>query len=179
MGQLVILDRDGVINEDSNAYIKSPAEWRPIPGSLEAIARLNRVGYQVVVATNQSGVGRGLFDIRTLTAIHLRMRQELAAVGGRVEAIFFCPHTPEADCDCRKPAPGLFQEIQERLQVSLEQVPAIGDSMRDLVAARSAGARPMLVLTGKGRSARREAEAAGYPVFADLSAAVHTLIGAP
>ena len=110
MGQIVILDRDGVINEDSSAFIKSPAEWRPIPGSLEAIARLNRAGYQVVVATNQSGVGRGLFDIRTLTAIHQRMRQALAAVGGRIDAIFFCPHAPEAECACRKPAPGLFHD---------------------------------------------------------------------
>ena len=179
MGQLVILDRDGVINEDSSAFIKSPAEWRPIPGSLEAIARLNRVGYQVVIATNQSGVGRGLFDIRTLTAIHQRMRQALAAVGGRIDAIFFCPHAPEAECACRKPAPGLFHEIQERLQTSLEQVPAIGDSMRDLVAAREAGARPVLVLTGKGQSMRLEAKAAGIPVFADLNAAVHAILGIP
>ncbi|WP_297471170.1 D-glycero-beta-D-manno-heptose 1,7-bisphosphate 7-phosphatase [Acidithiobacillus sp.] len=179
MGQIVILDRDGVINEDSNAYIKSPAEWRPIPGSLEAIARLNRAGYQVVVATNQSGVGRGLFDIRTLTAIHQRMRQELAAAGGRIDAIFFCPHAPEAACACRKPASGLFQEIQERLQISLEQVPAIGDSMRDLLPAQEAGARPMLVLTGKGQDARLEARAAGFPIFADLTAAVHAILGTP
>ncbi|MBU2784965.1 MAG: D-glycero-beta-D-manno-heptose 1,7-bisphosphate 7-phosphatase [Acidithiobacillus ferriphilus] len=179
MGQLVILDRDGVINEDSNAFIKSPAEWRPIPGSLEAIARLNRASYQVVVATNQSGVGRRLFDIRTLTAIHQRMRQELAAVGGRIDAIFFCPHPPEAECACRKPAPGLFREIQERLQISLEQVPAIGDSMRDMLAARAAGARPMLVLTGKGQSMRLAAEAAGVSIFADLNAAVHAILSIP
>ncbi len=178
MAQWVILDRDGVINEDSDAFIKSPAEWRPLPGSLEAIARLNRAGYQVVVATNQSGVGRGLFDIRTLTAIHQRMRHELATVGGRIEAIFFCPHLPDAGCACRKPLPGMFHEIEERLQISLENVPAIGDSMRDLIAAQEAGAKPVLVLTGKGQSTRLAAEAAGIPIFSDLAAAVQGLLGA-
>ncbi|PKY10606.1 D-glycero-beta-D-manno-heptose-1,7-bisphosphate 7-phosphatase [Acidithiobacillus marinus] len=178
MAQWVILDRDGVINEDSNAFIKSPAEWRPIPGSLEAIARLNRAGYQVVVATNQSGVGRGLFDIRTLTAIHQRMRQELAVFGGRIEAIFFCPHLPDAGCQCRKPLPGMFQQIAERLQISLDNVPAIGDSLRDLQAARDAGAKPILVLTGKGQNTRQDAELAGYPIFPDLAAVVHALLGA-
>ncbi|MFA7496999.1 MAG: D-glycero-beta-D-manno-heptose 1,7-bisphosphate 7-phosphatase [Acidithiobacillus sp.] len=178
MAQWIILDRDGVINEDSSTFIKSPAEWRPIPGSLEAIARLNRAGYQVVVATNQSGVGRGLFDIRTLTAIHQRMRQELAAVGGRIDAIFFCPHLPDSGCTCRKPLPGMFHEIEERLQISLEQVPAIGDSMRDLIAARAAGAKPVLVLTGKGQTTRVEAEAAGITIFADLAAATQSILGA-
>ncbi|WP_414039962.1 D-glycero-beta-D-manno-heptose 1,7-bisphosphate 7-phosphatase [Acidithiobacillus sp. M4-SHS-6] len=180
MAQWVILDRDGVINEDSNTFIRSPAEWRPIPGSLEAIARLNRAGFQVVVATNQSGVGRGLFDIRTLTAIHQRMRQELAVFGGRIEAIFFCPHLPDAGCPCRKPLPGMFHEIAERLQISLSNVPAIGDSLRDLQAAHDAGAKPILVLTGKGQNARRQAELAGYPIFADLAAVVQALLlGAP
>ncbi|MBU2759980.1 D-glycero-beta-D-manno-heptose 1,7-bisphosphate 7-phosphatase [Acidithiobacillus sulfurivorans] len=178
MAQWIILDRDGVINEDSNAFIKSPAEWRPIPGSLEAIARLNRAGFQVVVATNQSGVGRGLFDIRTLTAIHQRMRQELAVFGGRIEAIFFCPHLPDAGCQCRKPLPGMFHEIAERLQISLENVPAIGDSLRDLQAAQEAGAKPILVLTGKGQNTRRDAEAAGFPIFLDLAAAVQAILGA-
>lgn len=180
MAQWVILDRDGVINEDSNTFIRSPAEWRPIPGSLEAIARLNRAGFQVVVATNQSGVGRGLFDIRTLTAIHQRMRQELAVFGGRIEAIFFCPHLPDAGCPCRKPLPGMFHEIAGRLQISLSNVPAIGDSLRDLQAAHDAGAKPILVLTGKGQNARRQAELAGYPIFADLAAVVQALLlGAP
>ncbi|MDD4916143.1 MAG: D-glycero-beta-D-manno-heptose 1,7-bisphosphate 7-phosphatase [Methylococcales bacterium] len=178
MAQWIILDRDGVINEDSNAFIKSPAEWRPIPGSLEAISRLNRAGFQVVIATNQSGVGRGLFDIRTLTAIHQRMRQELAVFGGRIEAIFFCPHLPDAGCQCRKPMPGMFQEIAERLQISLENVPAIGDSLRDLQAAQKAGAKPILVLTGKGQNTRRDAEAAGFPIFLDLAAAVQAILGA-
>lgn len=178
MGNLVILDRDGVINEDSDAYIKSPAEWRPIPGSLEAIARLNRAGFLVAIATNQSGVGRGLFDLRTLTAIHTRMRRELAAVGGRVDAIFFCPHSPEAQCRCRKPQPGLLQEIKERFQVPLDDVPAIGDSLRDLQAAQAAGAMPMLVLTGKGAAARLQAEAMGIAVHRDLAGAVQAIIEA-
>ncbi len=178
MGNLVILDRDGVINEDSDAYIKSPAEWRPIPGSLEAIARLNRAGFLVAIATNQSGVGRGLFDLRTLTAIHTRMRRELAAVGGRVDAIFFCPHSPEAQCHCRKPQPGLLQEIKERFQVPLDDVPAIGDSLRDLQAAQAAGAMPMLVLTGKGPAARLQAEAMGIAVHRDLAGAVQAIIEA-
>ena len=178
MGNLVILDRDGVINEDSDAYIKSPAEWRPIPGSLEAIARLNRAGFLVAIATNQSGVGRGLFDLRTLTAIHTRMRRELAAVGGRVDAIFFCPHSPEAQCHCRKPQPGLLQEIKERFQVPLDDVPAIGDSLRDLQAAQAAGAMPMLVLTGKGAAARLQAEAMGIAVHRDLAGAVQAIIEA-
>lgn len=176
MGNLVILDRDGVINEDSDAYIKSPPEWRPIPGSLEAIARLNRAGFLVAIATNQSGVGRGLFDLRTLTAIHTRMRRELAAVGGRVDAIFFCPHSPEAQCHCRKPQPGLLQEIKERFQIPLDDVPAIGDSLRDLQAAQAAGAMPMLVLTGKGAAARLQAEAMGIAVHRDLAGAVQAII---
>ncbi|MHB1202725.1 MAG: D-glycero-beta-D-manno-heptose 1,7-bisphosphate 7-phosphatase, partial [Acidithiobacillus sp.] len=163
---------------DSDAYIKSPAEWRPIPGSLEAIARLNRAGFLVAIATNQSGVGRGLFDLRTLTAIHTRMRRELAAVGGRVDAIFFCPHSPEAQCHCRKPQPGLLQEIKERFQIPLDDVPAIGDSLRDLQAAQAAGAMPMLVLTGKGAAARLQAEAMGIAVHRDLAGAVQAIIEA-
>jgi D-glycero-D-manno-heptose 1,7-bisphosphate phosphatase len=114
--KLVILDRDGVINHDSDQYIKSPDEWRPIPGSLAAIARLNQAGYRVVVATNQSGVGRGLFETDTLLAIHDKMLKALTQVGGRIDAIFFCPHTNVDKCDCRKPKPGLFKEIAGRLQ---------------------------------------------------------------
>lgn len=179
MAPLFILDRDGVINEDSDAYIKSPAEWRPVPGSLEAIARLNRAGYRVVVATNQSGVGRGLFDLKTLAAIHDRMRRELAAVDGRIDAIFFCPHVPEDRCRCRKPEPGLFEEIARRYGTSLEGVPAVGDSLRDVEAAKAAGASPILVLTGKGKQARAQAEAEGIPVYQDLAAAVHQMLGNP
>ncbi len=175
--RLAILDRDGVINEDSDDYIKAPEEWRPIPGSLEAIARLNHSGYRVLVVTNQSGIGRGLFDIEALHRIHDRMRAELHAAGGQVEAVFFCPHRPEDDCPCRKPRPGLLQDLAARLRVSLDGVPAIGDSARDLEAALAVGARPILVRTGKGaETAGRAAVAADIPVYENLSAAVDALL---
>jgi len=148
--KLVILDRDGVINHDSAQYIKSPEEWKPIPGSLEAIARLNQWGYRVVVATNQSGVGRGLFDMDTLNAIHEKMMKATAQAGGRIDAVFFCTHTDADQCDCRKPRPGMLNEIAARYNVSLAGVPVVGDSLRDLRAADAAGAQPILVLTGKG-----------------------------
>ena len=150
--KLIILDRDGVINHDSDAYIRSPQEWRPLPGSLEAIARLCRCGYRIVVATNQSGVARGLFDLAALGAIHAKMQQAVASTGGRIDAIFFCPHGPEAGCGCRKPKPGLFIEILERFKVAPVEVHAIGDQLRDLQAAHAAACRPVLVLTGKGRA---------------------------
>lgn len=148
--KLIILDRDGVINQDSDAYIKSPDEWVPVPGSLEAIARLTQGGWRVVVATNQSGVARGLFDLATLSAIHDKMHQAVAGFGGRIEAVFFCPHGPEAGCDCRKPKPGLITEILDRFGPSSRDVPVVGDSLRDLQAAVAAGCRPILVRTGKG-----------------------------
>jgi len=148
--KLIILDRDGVINFDSDQFIKSPEEWKPIPGSLEAIARLNQAGYRVAVATNQSGIGRGLFDMPTLNAIHDKMHKSLAQVGGRVDAIFFCPHTNDANCECRKPKSGMIEEIATRFGMSLKGVPAVGDSLRDLEAAGRLGAQPYLVLTGKG-----------------------------
>jgi len=170
--KLVILDRDGVINHDSDLFIRSPDEWRPINGSLEAIARLNQAGYRVVVATNQSGIGRGLFDMDTLNAIHERMLRAAAQVGARIDAIFFCPHTGADHCLCRKPKPGLFRAIAERFNVDLIGVPAIGDSLRDLQAAQAVGAEPMLVLTGKGRKTR---DASDLPidtlVFPNLAAA--------
>jgi D-glycero-D-manno-heptose 1,7-bisphosphate phosphatase len=147
--RLVILDRDGVINEDSPAYIKSPEEWIPIPGSLEAIARLHQAGWHVVIATNQSGIARRLFDPDTLVRIHEKMRRSVAEAGGRIDAIFFCPHGPHDNCVCRKPKPGLFLDIARRLRISLLGVPAIGDSLADLHAARAAGAHPILVKTGK------------------------------
>jgi D-glycero-D-manno-heptose 1,7-bisphosphate phosphatase len=176
-GKLVILDRDGVINVDSAQFIKSPAEWKPIPGSLEAIARLNQAGYRVVVATNQSGVGRGLFDMDTLNAIHEKMHKALFAVGGHVDAIFYCPHAADSDCDCRKPKPGMLRRIGECLNVDLQGIPAIGDSLRDLLAAAAAGCQPILVHTGKGEKTRAEG---GLPPdtreFADLAAAVDALL---
>ena len=175
--KLIILDRDGVINIDSAEYIKSPDEWAPIPGSLEAIARLNQDGYRVVVATNQSGIGRGLFEMATLNAIHDKMHKALGQVGGRVDAVFFCPHAQEADCPCRKPKPGLLQDIAHRFNVELAGVPSIGDSLRDLQAAAAVAAQPILVLTGKGQ---QTAAAGGLPphtqTFADLDAAVKALV---
>src|SRR5690349_23008141 len=152
--RLIVLDRDGVINHDSDQFIKSPDEWRPIPGSLEAISRLNHAGYRVVVATNQSGVGRGLLDFATLNAIHEKMHRALAQVGGRVDAIFYCPHTAESRCECRKPKAGMLQEIGVRFNVEMTGVPCVGDGLRDLQAAEGVGAQPMLVLTGDRKSTR-------------------------
>ena len=148
--KLVILDRDGTINEDRDDYVKSPAEWVPIPGSLEAIARLNHAGWHTVIASNQSGLARGLFDMATLNAIHARMNRELAAVGGRIDAIFFCPHTAEDQCDCRKPKPGMLQQIIDRFEIDPEDTPVVGDSLRDLQAGATLGFPVHLVLTGKG-----------------------------
>jgi len=169
--KLVILDRDGTINHDSDQYIKSPAEWKPIKGSLEAIARLSQNGWRVVVATNQSGIGRGLFDMATLNAIHDTMHRAVHQAGGRIDAIFFCPHAGDANCECRKPKPGMLLEIARRMNVELAGVPLVGDSLRDLQAATAAGARPVLVLTGKGRKTR---DAGGLPagtaVYPDLAA---------
>lgn len=171
MNKLVILDRDGVINHDSDDYIKSPEEWVPIPGSLEAIARLHREGYKVIVATNQSGVGRGLFDMDTLGRIHSRMLEAVRAKGGEIDAIFYCPHKPEDDCMCRKPQPGLFQEIAERLKVNLNGVYAVGDTERDVAAARLVSARPVLVRSGKGKRTLKKGKAlTDIPVFEDLAA---------
>ena len=149
--KLVILDRDGVINHDSPSYIKSPQEWKPIPGSLEAIARLNQAGFRVMVATNQSGIGRGLFDMATLNAIHDKMHRALGQAGARVDGIFYCPHAQDAGCRCRKPLPGLIEDIGRRLGIGLAGVPMIGDALRDLQAGAAAGGQPVLVLTGKGK----------------------------
>ncbi len=175
--KLIVLDRDGVINHDSAQFIKSPDEWRPIPGSLEAIARLNHAGYRVVIATNQSGIGRGLFDMATLNAIHEKMHKALASVGGRIDALFYCPHTADSKCDCRKPNTAMLKEIGLRFGVDLGNVPCIGDSLRDLQAADAVGALPMLVLTGKGEKTLREG---GFPkntvIFPDLAFAVSALL---
>ncbi len=175
--KLIILDRDGVINHDSDAYIKHPDEWRPIPGSLEAIARLNHAGYRVVIATNQSGLGRGLFSIEQLNAIHQKMFDALAQQGGHIDALFFCPHRPDENCNCRKPRPGLLLEIASRLDIDLSGVPFIGDSLKDIQAAQAVGAQPLLVLTGNGRvtlDALEEPDS--IPVHADLAAAVDALL---
>jgi D-glycero-D-manno-heptose 1,7-bisphosphate phosphatase len=148
--KLIILDRDGVINEDSPDYIKGPDEWHAIPGSLQAIARLHQAGWTVVVASNQSGLARGFFDISALTAIHLKLRKELAQLSGAVDSFFVCPHGPEDGCLCRKPLPGLFHDIARRYDVDLTEVPTVGDSLRDIQAGASAGCRPWLVQTGNG-----------------------------
>ena len=175
--KLIILDRDGVINQDSDNFIKSPEEWIAIPGSLEAIARLNQAGYRVVVATNQSGVGRGLFDIEALHRIHEKLRCELTAAGGSIDAIFYCPHRPEDDCACRKPRPGLLLDIASRLQVLLSGVPAVGDSLRDIQAARAVGAQPILVKTGKGQQTLDgQNDLENIPVYEDLAATVEALL---
>lgn len=147
--KLVILDRDGTINHERDDYIKSAEEWVPLPGAIEAIARLNHAGWHVVVATNQSGIGRGLFDMAAMNAMHAKMHQMLARHGGRVDAVFFCPHTPEDLCTCRKPQPGLFKMIGERFNVSLDEVPMVGDLPRDVLAAQSVGCEPHLVRTGQ------------------------------
>jgi D-glycero-D-manno-heptose 1,7-bisphosphate phosphatase len=178
--KLVILDRDGTINEDSADFVKSPSEWQPLPGALEAIARLNHAGWHVVVATNQSGLGRGLFDVASLNAMHAKLHTMLAAVGGRVDAIFYCPHAPDEGCRCRKPEPGLFEQIGERYGMDLQGVPAVGDAPRDLVAAVAAGCEPHLVLTGKAAPYADRSPPEGYPVdtvvHADLAAFADYLV---
>jgi D-glycero-D-manno-heptose 1,7-bisphosphate phosphatase len=177
--QLVILDRDGVINEDSAAYIKSPEEWIPIPGSLEAIARLHRAGWHVVVATKQYGIARNLFDSDTLVRIHDKMHRCVSAAGGLIDAIFFCPHGPQDNCNCRKPRPGLFLDISRRLRISLNGVPAIGDSLHDLQAAKAVGARPILVRTGKGAAIPDSCTSSlGVPAYNNLACAVDDLLAA-
>jgi D-glycero-D-manno-heptose 1,7-bisphosphate phosphatase len=169
--KLVILDRDGTINYDSEQYIKSPAEWRPIPGSLEAIGRLTQAGYRIVVATNQSGIARGLFDTATLIAIHDTLQRAAAQAGGRVDAFFFCPHAADSTCECRKPKPGMLLEVARRFNVSLGDTYVVGDTLRDVQAAAAAGARPVLVLSGRGRKTLEEGMLPpGTAVFQDLAA---------
>lgn len=171
MPKFIILDRDGVINEDSDVYVKSAAEWHSLPGSAEAIARLNQQGYRAVVATNQSGIGRGLFDTATLNLMHAKMHRVVALAGGRIDAVFFCPHKNDDHCECRKPKPGMYLEIARRFGRDLKGVPAVGDSLRDLVAASAVGCQPILVRTGKGL---RTLAAGGLPpdtlIFDDLAA---------
>lgn len=175
---IIVLDRDGVINQDSDSYIKSADEWVAIPGSLEAIARLNQSGYRILVATNQSGLGRGLFSIDDLNAIHRKLRRELSVLGAQIESIFFCPHTPDAHCRCRKPLPGLLEDIARRLRIDLNGLPVIGDSLRDIQATQAAGASPILVLTGKGQAtlAKHRKELRGVPAYGDLAAAAAALL---
>lgn len=175
--KLIILDRDGVINYDSDEFIKSPEEWIPIPGALQAIARLNQAGYQVVVATNQSGVARRYFDMATLNAIHHKMHTAAQQVGAEIDSVFFCPHSADESCDCRKPKPGMLLEIARRYDISLKGVPTVGDSLRDLQAGFVVGCVPHLVLTGKGK--KTEATGGlppGTAIHADLAGMVDKLL---
>jgi D-glycero-D-manno-heptose 1,7-bisphosphate phosphatase len=179
--KLVILDRDGTINRASDEFVKSPEEWHPLPGALEAISRLNHAGFHVVLATNQSGLGRGLFDMATLNAVHSHMVKTLAAAGGRIDAIFYCPHAPDEGCACRKPAPGLLHQIQERYGIEIKGVPFVGDSLRDMQAAHAAGCAPHLVLTGRHVNLSAPGLPPTFPastqVHADLLAFVDHLLG--
>jgi D-glycero-D-manno-heptose 1,7-bisphosphate phosphatase len=176
--KLIILDRDGTINEDRDDFIKSADEWVPLPGALEAIARLNHAGWHVVVASNQSGLGRGLFDVAALNAMHSKMYKLLAVQGGKMDGVFYCPHTPDEACLCRKPLPGLFEQIIERygldIATTVQPVHAVGDSLRDLLAGTAAGCLPHLVLTGKGAQYRNMPLHPDFPthtrVHADLGA---------
>ena len=175
--KLLILDRDGVINFDSDHYIKSPDEWRPVPGSLEAIAKLTQSGWRIAVATNQSGIARGMFDMETLNAINAKMHKAVTQAGGRIEAVFYCPDSAESNSPCRKPNPGMLLAMAERFNITLQGMPAIGDSLRDLQAAHAVGAQPYLVLTGKGRKTRKQG---GLPqetlIFPDLAAVAQELM---
>lgn len=161
--KLVILDRDGTINYDSADFVKSEDEWVAMPGALEAIARLNHAGWHVVLALNQPGLGRGLFEMAALNRIHAKMHRLLAAQGGRIDAVFFCPHAPDEGCNCRKPKPGLFEQIRERYGIEAKDVPAAGDGLRDAQAAAAAGCEVHLLLTGQG-AALRESLARGEPL---------------
>ena len=178
--KLVILDRTGSINLHRDDFVKSEVEWTPLPRALEAIARLNHAGWHVVIASNQSGLGRGLFDVASLNAMHAKMHKMLAAVGGRVDAIFYCPHSPDEDCACRKPKPGLFLQIGERYGVDLANVPTAGDSLRDMLAGAAAGCEPHLLLTGMGAACRGVPLPPEYPpntrVHDDLAAFVDFLL---
>ena len=178
--KLIILDRDGVINHDSPDFIRSPAEWLPIPGSLEAIARLNQAGYRVVVASNQSGIAREFFDMTMLNAIHQKMHALAQQVGATIDAIFFCPHTASDNCDCRKPKAGMFIEIAQRYKINLKDVPAVGDSLRDLQAGFISACAPYLVLTGKGTKTHADGGLPpGTMTFPDLAALVSHLLNTP
>lgn len=177
--KLIILDRDGVINIDSDEYIKSVDEWEPIAGSLQAMGRLCQAGYTLAVMTNQSGIARHLFDLETLHAMHKKMDGLLEQYGGQVSAVFFCPHGPDDECDCRKPKIGMYHDLAARFQCSFDGVPSIGDSLRDVQAAIKAGASPILVRTGKGEHTLSTGgkELAGVPVFKDLAEVADVILG--
>jgi D-glycero-D-manno-heptose 1,7-bisphosphate phosphatase len=177
---LIILDRDGVINHDSDTFIKSPDEWIPIEGSLKAIANLNKADWKVAIATNQSGLARGLFNEQSLNAIHNKMQTALATFNGHIDYITWCPHGPEENCCCRKPKPGLYDEVARHFGCSLKEIPVVGDSMRDLEAAEAVGANPILVKTGKGdKTLRTQTLPKGTIIFENLDAVVSALLKCP
>lgn len=175
----VLLDRDGVINQDSDDFIKSPEEWLPIEGSLEAIALLNEHGYKVAVITNQSGLARGLFDVSTLEKIHAKMQRMAEEKGGKIDAIYFCPHGPDDGCNCRKPKPGLLEQFAADNHVSLNGMAVVGDSLRDLQSAQAVGASPMLVKTGKGKKTLDQNPNLNIPVFENLYDAAKFITARP
>lgn len=175
--KLIILDRDGVINYDSDDYIKSVEEFRPLPGSLEAITQLNKAGYKVAIATNQSGIARGFYSIDTLDAMHQKLSRELAKIGGHIDYIAFCPHGPDDHCNCRKPLTGLLEQIAAHFATELTGVTVVGDSLRDLQSAQAVDASPILVKTGKGERTVAKGEGIeGVPLFLDLATAVDQLL---
>ncbi len=176
--KLIILDNRGVLNFSSDTFVKTPDEWKPLPGSLEALARLSQAGYRVVIATNQPGIGRGLMDMETFNAINEKMYKAVNLAGGRIDAIFFCPHAKADKCNCRKPKTGMYNEIIQRYGIDLKNIPIIGDSLRDMQAAAKAGALPTLVLTGKGEKTKaRHALPDGTKVFDNLAGVADSLIG--
>ena len=180
--KLVILGRDGILNVFRDDHVKSPTEWEPIPGALEAVARLNHAGWHAVVATNQSGIGRGMIDMASVNAVHAHMLKRLMAAGGRLDAVFFCPHTPADQCDCRKPLPGLMKDIGRRYGIDLRQVPMVADTLRDLQAARAAGCEPHLVRSGRAavldeaQIAQMVTQVPGTVVHDDLAAFTEHLL---
>lgn len=181
--KLVIVDRDGTLCAEREGFLQSRGDWTPLPGAVEALARLNQAGWSVVIAANYPGLGRGLFDMATLNAIHARMNRELAAAGARMEAVFFCPHAPDEGCDCRKPRPGLLRQIGERFKLDLSQVHVVGNSLADVQAAVAAGCVPHLVLTGRGAPAQTAplppAFSPATQVHADLAAFATAFLGTP
>jgi D-glycero-D-manno-heptose 1,7-bisphosphate phosphatase len=180
--KLVILGRDGILNQYREDHVKEPSEWVPVPGALDAVARLNHAGWHAVVATNQAGIGRGMIDMASLNAVHAHMMRTLMQQGGRIDAVFLCPHTPEEHCDCRKPLPGLMLDIGRRYGADLTQVPLVGDTARDMLAARAAGCQPHLLRTGRGAALdeaqlqQLAAQVPGLQVHEDLSAFVDYLL---
>jgi D-glycero-D-manno-heptose 1,7-bisphosphate phosphatase len=177
--KLVVLDRDGTLNAEPEDFLRTPEDWQPLPGALEAVARLHHGGWRLVIASNQSGIGRGLFDVALLNAVHARMHKLVATAGGRIEAVFFCPHAPEEACECRKPAPGLLQQIALRTAVPLSQMVVVGDSLRDMQAALAVGAQAHLVLTGQSAAGRPASLPDGVGVHPDLSAFADALLNRP